>query len=90
MFEETMFNNDMDQDTSSDYANHYLPSSYDVTFLIVDGTRDPRYQATLDSRNIRPTVSSPNASQPSSNFTKLNSLEQSSTQNQSGNWSLLY
>ena len=85
-----MFNNDMDQDTSSDYANHYLPSSYDVTFLIVDGTRDPRYQATLDG-SIRPTVFGPNlTSHLTSSFTQLHSLEQSSTQNQSGNWSLLY
>ena len=90
MFVEMRFINDMDQGTSSDYANHYLPSSYDVTFPIVDGTRDPRYQGALDDRNIRPTVSSSNTSHLTSSFTQLHSLEQSSTQNQSGNWSLLY
>ena len=79
-------------------ANYNVPSSSDVAPPIAGGETAQSYQArylgTSGDRDMRPTVFSPNSSQPTNSVsvTHHDSFEQSSTQNESGNynWPLMY
>ena len=77
-------------------ANNNEPSSSDVVPPIADGetaqSDQARYLCISGDRDIRLAASSPNAYQPTNSITHNDSLEQSSTQNESGNynWPLMY
>ena len=77
-------------------ANNNVPSSSDVVPPIADGetaqSDQARYLCISGDRDIRLAASSPNAYQPTNSITHNDSLEQSSTQNESGNynWPLMY